>query len=109
MVISSRVAADCGKPDSTAIVTVTVRYSYIISDRIIGMSQMLTKPRIHSSGLIQDVCVFKDRPYIQSSTSPASCYVCGRDLMDGRSLTAKTIEGETVMLCNVHVSRFQDI
>jgi len=37
-----------------------------------------------------------------SSASIVKCYVCGRGLPDGFSITAKTFPSGTVMFCNVH-------
>lgn len=38
----------------------------------------------------------------QSSVSPVECYVCGKRLQDGHSITAKTLPNGIVLFCDVH-------
>ena len=40
----------------------------------------------------------------QSSVSLVECYVCGKGLQDGHSITAKTLPHGTVLFCDVHYS-----
>ncbi|MDH3618163.1 MAG: hypothetical protein OES14_07565 [Nitrosopumilus sp.] len=37
-----------------------------------------------------------------SSTCVVECYVCGKGLQDGHSITAKTLPSGNVLFCNVH-------
>ena len=41
---------------------------------------------------------------IQSSVSKVECYVCGKGLADGHSISAKTISNGIVLFCDVHYS-----
>ncbi|NIM26262.1 MAG: hypothetical protein GTN97_04475 [Nitrosopumilaceae archaeon] len=37
-----------------------------------------------------------------SSVSAVECYVCGKGLQDGHSITAKTLPSGIVLFCNIH-------
>jgi len=39
---------------------------------------------------------------LSSSASVVACYVCGKGLQDGYSITAKTLPSGIVLFCNVH-------
>lgn len=39
---------------------------------------------------------------IHSSVSNVECYVCGKGLADGHSITAKTLPNGVVLFCDVH-------
>ena len=41
---------------------------------------------------------------IQSSVSEVECYVCGKGLADGHSVSAKTLANGIVLFCDVHYS-----
>ena len=41
---------------------------------------------------------------IQSSVSKVECYVCGKGLVEGHSVSAKTLENGIVLFCDVHYS-----
>ena len=41
---------------------------------------------------------------IQSTVSKVECYVCGKGLQDGHSITAKTLPNGIVLFCDVHYS-----
>ena len=41
---------------------------------------------------------------IQTSVSKVECYVCGKGLEDGHSITAKTLKHGIVLFCDVHYS-----
>jgi hypothetical protein len=41
---------------------------------------------------------------IQSSVSSVECYVCGKGLSEGHSITAKTLSNGIVLFCDVHYS-----
>jgi len=45
---------------------------------------------------------FSSKPNMLSSTSFVECYVCGKGLQDGHSITAKTLPSGIVLFCNVH-------
>ena len=44
------------------------------------------------------------RHEIQSSVSKVECYICGKGLADGHSITAKTLSNAIVLFCDVHYS-----
>ena len=41
---------------------------------------------------------------IQSSVSKVECYVCGKGLPEGHSISAKTLSNGIVLFCDVHYS-----
>ncbi|WP_192866239.1 hypothetical protein [Candidatus Nitrosomarinus catalina] len=41
---------------------------------------------------------------IQSSVSKVECYVCGKGLSEGHSISAKTLSNGIVLFCDVHYS-----
>jgi len=41
---------------------------------------------------------------IQSTVSKVECYVCGKGLADGYSVSAKTLANGIVLFCDVHYS-----
>jgi hypothetical protein len=41
---------------------------------------------------------------IQSSVSKVECYVCGKGLTEGHSISAKTLSNGIVLFCDVHYS-----
>ena len=40
----------------------------------------------------------------QSSVSKVECYVCGKGLSEGHSISAKTVSNGIVLFCDVHYS-----
>ena len=44
------------------------------------------------------------RHEMQSSVSKVECYVCGKGLADGHSVSAKTLTNGIVLFCDVHYS-----
>ena len=54
--------------------------------------------------IVQDMKILKKSDVLQSSTSLVECYVCGKGLHDGHSITAKTFSHGTVLFCDVHYS-----
>ena len=70
-----------------------VRYLYSIVDRSISMMQ--------SRIIMQET---KIENYIQSSVSKVECYVCGKGLAEGHSISAKTLSNGIVLFCDVHYS-----
>ncbi len=60
---------------------------------------MATKSK---NALIQDA--FSNKKFtINSSANMARCDVCGRGLESGFSVTAKSIQNETMFFCKVHL------
>ena len=41
---------------------------------------------------------------ISSSVSKVECYVCGKGLSEGHSVSAKTVSNGIVLFCDVHYS-----
>ena len=57
-----------------------------------------------NQSIIQDIQILKKIPNIQSSVSKVECYVCGKGLVDGHSISAKTLPNGIVLFCDVHYS-----
>ena len=57
----------------------------------------------NKSTMMQDLC-FKKIPEIKSSVTEVECYVCGKGLQDGMSITAKTLCNGIVLFCDTHYS-----
>ena len=73
-----------------------VRYLYSLVDRsIITMQGVNT--------IMQDMQVLKSHS-VSTSVSKVECYVCGKGLQDGHSITAKTLPNGIVLFCDVHYS-----
>ena len=70
-----------------------VRYLYSIVDRSISMMQSRT--------IMQETKIENN---IQSSVSKVECYVCGKGLAEGHSVSAKTLANGIVLFCDVHYS-----
>jgi hypothetical protein len=73
-----------------------VRYLYSLVDRIMSIMQGTNQ------SMIQDVQIYKSQT--TSSVSKVECYVCGKGLSDGHSISAKTLKHGTVLFCNIHYS-----
>ena len=54
--------------------------------------------------IMQDMQIHKSSEKFATSVSAAECYVCGKGLEDGFSISAKTLPSGTVLFCNVHYS-----
>ena len=54
--------------------------------------------------IIQDVQIVKKFTNLHSSVSKVECYVCGKGLNDGHSISAKTLPNGIALFCNVHYS-----
>ena len=54
-----------------------------------------------SSTMMQDAQI---KHKIQSSVSKVECYVCGKGLAEGHSVSAKTLANGIVLFCDVHYS-----
>ena len=70
-----------------------VRYLYSIVDRSISIMQSRT--------IMQETKIENN---IQSSVSKVECYVCGKGLAQGHSISAKTLSNGIVLFCDVHYS-----
>ncbi|HUT05338.1 MAG TPA: hypothetical protein VMW74_01430 [Nitrosopumilaceae archaeon] len=46
--------------------------------------------------------IFDPKKNMPSSACVVECYVCGKGLSDGCSITAKTLPSGIVLFCNVH-------
>ena len=53
--------------------------------------------------IIQKMHILKSQT-ISSSVSKVECYICGKGLEDGHSITAKTLPTGIVLFCDVHYS-----
>ena len=66
------------------------------------MSQLLeTRNR---SRLYQDLIFPEKTPILDTLAIEASCYVCGKGLEDGYSVTAKNTSLGTILYCEKHYS-----
>ncbi len=54
-------------------------------------------------GIMQNIQILKTQK-ISTSVSKVECYVCGKGLHDGHSITAKTLSNGIVLFCDVHYS-----
>ncbi len=57
-----------------------------------------------SQAIIQDMQIIRKSQDVISSVSKVECYVCGKGLEDGHSITAKTLPHGIVLFCDVHYS-----
>ena len=48
--------------------------------------------------------IFSEKPEFATSVTPVECYVCGKGIEDGYSVTAKTLRNDIVFFCDVHYS-----
>ena len=73
-----------------------VRYLYSLVDRSIYMQGV-------NRGIAQNMQILKTQK-ISTSVSKVECYVCGKGLQDGHSISAKTLPNGIVLFCDVHYS-----
>ena len=52
--------------------------------------------------IFQDMQILRSQ--LESSVSKVECYVCGKGIEDGHSITAKTLPDGIVLFCDVHYS-----
>jgi len=52
--------------------------------------------------IIQDMQILRSQ--LESSVSKVECYVCGKGIENGHSVTAKTLPDGIVLFCDVHYS-----
>jgi len=57
--------------------------------------------KLNTRTMMQDVNI---QHKIQSSVSKVECYVCGKGLAEGHSVSAKTLANGIVLFCDVHYS-----
>ncbi len=57
-----------------------------------------------NQAIIQDTQILRKSQNVISSVSKLECYVCGKGLEDGHSITAKTLPHGIVLFCDVHYS-----
>jgi len=57
-----------------------------------------------NQAIVHDMQILRKTPSVQSSVSKVECYVCGKGLQDGHSITAKTLSHGIVLFCDVHYS-----
>jgi DNA repair exonuclease SbcCD ATPase subunit len=57
--------------------------------------------KMESRTIMQDTKMHQE---IQSSVSKVECYVCGKGLSEGHSISAKTVSNGIVLFCDVHYS-----
>ena len=74
-----------------------VRYLYSLVDRSVVMQGA-------NETIMQDMQILRRSSSVQSSVSKVECYVCGKGLQDGHSITAKTLPHGMVLFCDVHYS-----
>ncbi len=55
-----------------------------------------------NQAIIQDMQILRKPHNSISSVSKVECYVCGKGLEDGHSITAKTLSHGIVLFCDVH-------
>jgi hypothetical protein len=53
--------------------------------------------------IIQNIQILKSQS-VTTSVSKVECYVCGKGLQDGHSISAKTLPNGIVLFCDVHYS-----
>ncbi len=57
-----------------------------------------------NQAIIQDMQILRKSQNVVSSVSKVECYVCGKGLEDGYSITAKTLKHGIVLFCDIHYS-----
>lgn len=72
------------------------------SDATNLMSQLLVRKT--GSRLYQDLIFPTKKSYLDTIAVEASCYVCGKGLEDGYSITAKNTITGTMLFCDKHYS-----
>ncbi len=72
-----------------------VRYLYSLVDRSILTMQGANQTIIHKTQILKSQTIL-------TSVSKVECYICGKGLEDGHSITAKTLPNGIVLFCDVH-------
>ncbi len=60
--------------------------------------------QVANEAMIQDMQTVQKSQNVQTSVSKVECYVCGKGLEDGYSITAKTLKHGIVLFCDIHYS-----
>jgi len=74
-----------------------VRYLYRRVDRNMIIMQGVKQTIVHNMQILKT-------QNVQTSVSKVECYVCGKGLDDGYSISAKTLPNGIVLFCDVHYS-----
>ena len=74
-----------------------VRYLYSLVDRSFIVMQGTNQ------AIVQDMQILKTQN-VSTTVSKVECYVCGKGLQDGHSISAKTLPNGIVLFCDVHYS-----
>ena len=74
-----------------------VRYLYSLVDRSEIIMQGVNQTTIQNMQILKSHTV-------STSVSKVECYVCGKGLQDGHSISAKTLPNGIVLFCDVHYS-----
>ena len=56
------------------------------------------------NAIMHDMQIARNHSVAKSSVSAVECYVCGKGLQDGHSITARTLKNGIVLFCDVHNS-----
>jgi hypothetical protein len=72
-----------------------VRYLYSLVDRSILTMQGANQTIIHKTQILKSQTIL-------TSVCVVECYICGKGLEDGHSITAKTLPNGIVLFCDVH-------
>ncbi len=54
--------------------------------------------------IMHDMQILRKLQNMTTSVSKVECYVCGKGLEDGYTISAKTLPHGTVLFCDVHYS-----
>jgi len=52
--------------------------------------------------IVNDLFIPRSKISLRSQVKPLTCYICKKEL-NGISITAKVIDGQTVFLCSHHI------
>ncbi len=65
------------------------------------MRTIVTIVRRSKSAVMQDL-YFNKKNELKTSVTEIECYVCGKGIQDGTSITAKTLNNGMALFCKVH-------
>jgi len=54
--------------------------------------------------MMQDMLYLKKPISTKTTACSAECYICGKGLLEGYSVTAKTLPNGIVLFCDIHYS-----
>ena len=52
--------------------------------------------------IMQNMQILKKTQDVKTSVSSVECYVCGKGLQEGYSISAKTLPSGIALFCNIH-------